>query len=169
LLAQSLPLLKRPWAALPPTAPADGCGPGEPAENEPPWGYGMLLTRCSGKSWEEDRSVGDIKCDRRGEKGGEKKRLEIYQMLMLEPRFMILDETDSGLDIDALKVVAEGVNALRGAGRGMLVITHYQRLLDYIKPDRVHILSAGRIVKSGGPDLALELEKSGYDQFLKGG
>jgi Fe-S cluster assembly ATP-binding protein len=80
---------------------------------------------------------------------------------------MILDETDSGLDIDALKVVAEGVNALRGAGHGMLVITHYQRLLDYIKPDRVHILSAGRIVKSGGPDLALELEKSGYDQFLK--
>jgi Fe-S cluster assembly ATP-binding protein len=104
-----------------------------------------------------------------GFSGGEKKRLEIYQMLMLEPRFMILDETDSGLDIDALKVVAEGVNALRGAGRGMLVITHYQRLLDYIKPDRVHILSAGRIVKSGGPDLALELEKSGYDQFLKGG
>ena len=102
-----------------------------------------------------------------GFSGGEKKRLEIYQMLMLEPRFMILDETDSGLDIDALKVVAEGVNALRGAGRGMLVITHYQRLLDYIKPDRVHILSAGRIVKSGGPDLALELEKSGYDQFLK--
>jgi Fe-S cluster assembly ATP-binding protein len=104
-----------------------------------------------------------------GFSGGEKKRLEIYQMLMLTPRFMILDETDSGLDIDALKVVAEGVNALRGPGRGMLVITHYQRLLDYIKPDRVHILSAGRIVKSGGPDLALELEKSGYDQFLKGG
>ena len=104
-----------------------------------------------------------------GFSGGEKKRLEIYQMLMLEPRFMILDETDSGLDIDALKVVAEGVNALRGAGRGMLVITHYQRLLDYIKPDRVHIMSAGRILKSGGPELALELEKSGYDQFLKGG
>jgi Fe-S cluster assembly ATP-binding protein len=102
-----------------------------------------------------------------GFSGGEKKRLEIYQMLMLEPRFMILDETDSGLDIDALKVVAEGVNALRGAGRSMLVITHYQRLLDYIRPDRVHILSAGRIVKSGGPELALELEKSGYNQFLK--
>jgi Fe-S cluster assembly ATP-binding protein len=75
----------------------------------------------------------------------------------------------SGLDIDALKVVAEGVNALRGPTRGMLVITHYQRLLDYIKPDRVHVLSAGRIVKSGGPELALELEKSGYDQFLKAG
>ena len=84
-----------------------------------------------------------------GFSGGEKKRLEIYQMVMLQPRFMILDETDSALDIDALKVVADGVNALRGAGRSMLVITHYQRLLDYIRPDRVHILSAGRIVKSG--------------------
>jgi Fe-S cluster assembly ATP-binding protein len=102
-----------------------------------------------------------------GFSGGEKKRLEIYQMLMLEPRFMILDETDSGLDIDALKVVADGVHALRSPERAMLVITHYQRLLDYIKPDRVHILSAGRIVKSGGPELALELEKSGYDQFAK--
>ena len=101
-----------------------------------------------------------------GFSGGEKKRLEIYQMLMLQPRFMILDETDSGLDIDALKVVAEGVNALRGEGRSMLVITHYQRLLDYIKPDRVHILSAGRIVKSGGPELAHELEKSGYDTVM---
>jgi Fe-S cluster assembly ATP-binding protein len=102
-----------------------------------------------------------------GFSGGEKKRLEIYQMLMIEPRFMILDETDSGLDIDALKVVAEGVNALRGPGRGMLVITHYQRLLEHIKPDRVHILSSGRIVRSGGPELALELEKSGYDQTVK--
>ena len=101
-----------------------------------------------------------------GFSGGEKKRLEIYQMLMLQPRFMILDETDSGLDIDALKVVADGVNALRGEGRSMLVITHYQRLLDYIKPDRVHILSAGRIVKSGGPELAHELEKSGYDTVM---
>jgi Fe-S cluster assembly ATP-binding protein len=101
-----------------------------------------------------------------GFSGGEKKRLEIYQMLMLQPRFMVLDETDSGLDIDALKVVADGVNALRGPDRSMLVITHYQRLLDYIKPDRVHILSAGRIVKSGGPELALELEKSGYDTVM---
>jgi len=101
-----------------------------------------------------------------GFSGGEKKRLEIYQMLMLQPRFMILDETDSGLDIDALKVVADGVNALRGPDRSMLVITHYQRLLDYIKPDRVHILSAGRIVKSGGPELAHELEKSGYDTVM---
>jgi Fe-S cluster assembly ATP-binding protein len=101
-----------------------------------------------------------------GFSGGEKKRLEIYQMLMLEPRFMILDETDSGLDIDALKVVADGVNALRSPGRALLVITHYQRLLDHIKPDRVHILSAGRIVKSGGPELALRLEKEGYDAVV---
>ncbi|MFT3725011.1 MAG: Fe-S cluster assembly ATPase SufC [Hyphomonadaceae bacterium] len=104
-----------------------------------------------------------------GFSGGEKKRLEIYQMLMLEPRFMILDETDSGLDIDALKVVADGVNALRSPKRSMLVITHYQRLLDYIKPDRVHILSAGRIVKSGGAELALELEKSGYESVVGAG
>jgi Fe-S cluster assembly ATP-binding protein len=101
-----------------------------------------------------------------GFSGGEKKRLEIYQMLMLEPRFMILDETDSGLDIDALKVVAEGVNALRSPKRSMLVITHYQRLLDYIKPDRVHVLSGGRIIKSGGPDLAHRLEKEGYDGVI---
>ncbi len=101
-----------------------------------------------------------------GFSGGEKKRLEIFQMLMLEPRFMILDETDSGLDIDALRVVADGVNALRAPERGMLVITHYQRLLDYIKPDVVHILSGGRIVKSGGPDLALRLEKEGYDGVI---
>jgi len=104
-----------------------------------------------------------------GFSGGEKKRLEIFQMLMLEPSLMILDETDSGLDIDALRVVADGVNALRSPDRSMVVITHYQRLLDYIKPDRVHVLSAGRIVKSGGPELALELEKTGYDPILKAG
>ena len=104
-----------------------------------------------------------------GFSGGEKKRLEIYQMLMLEPRFMILDETDSGLDIDALKVVAGGVNALRGPTRGMLVITHYQRLLDHIKPDRVHVLSGGRIIASGGPDLALKLEREGYDGVIAAG
>ena len=103
-----------------------------------------------------------------GFSGGEKKRIEIYQMLMLRPRFMILDETDSGLDIDALKVVAEGVNELRSPERAMLVITHYQRLLDYIRPDRVHVLSGGRIVRSGGPDLALALEKSGYDSIADG-
>lgn len=98
-----------------------------------------------------------------GFSGGEKKRLEIFQMMMLEPRFAILDETDSGLDIDALKTVADGVNALRNPERGMLVITHYQRLLDHIQPDKVHVLSKGRIIKTGGPDLALRLEKEGYD------
>jgi len=102
-----------------------------------------------------------------GFSGGEKKRFEIFQMMMLEPRFAILDETDSGLDIDALKVVADGVNALRGPNRAMLVITHYQRLLDYIRPDRVHVLAGGRIVDSGGPELALALEASGYDKYLQ--
>ena len=101
-----------------------------------------------------------------GFSGGEKKRNEILQMAMLEPKLAILDETDSGLDIDALKTVAEGVNALRAPDRGMLVITHYQRLLDFIKPDVVHVMAAGQIVKSGGPELALELEKSGYGEFV---
>jgi Fe-S cluster assembly ATP-binding protein len=102
-----------------------------------------------------------------GFSGGEKKRMEILQMVLLEPRLLILDETDSGLDIDALRIVAEGVNALRSPKRSMLVITHYQRLLDYIKPDRVHVLSAGRIVASGGPELALELEREGYDRYAR--
>jgi Fe-S cluster assembly ATP-binding protein len=97
--------------------------------------------------------------------GGEKKRMEILQMMILSPRLAILDETDSGLDIDALRIVAEGVNAMRAPNRAMLVITHYQRLLDYICPDKVHVLSAGRIVASGGPELALELERAGYDRF----
>ena len=97
-----------------------------------------------------------------GFSGGEKKRAEILQMTLLQPTLAVLDETDSGLDIDALKVVAEGVNALRAPDRAMLVITHYQRLLDYIKPDYVHVLAGGRIVKSGGPELAVELEKTGY-------
>ena len=97
-----------------------------------------------------------------GFSGGEKKRNEILQMALLEPTLCVLDETDSGLDIDALRVVADGVNRLRGQDRAMLVITHYQRLLDYIKPDHVHVLAAGRIVRSGGPELALELEQSGY-------
>jgi len=101
-----------------------------------------------------------------GFSGGEKKRNEILQMMMLEPKYCILDETDSGLDIDALKIVAKGVNAMRSPERGMLLITHYQRLLDYIAPDHVHVMAAGRIVRSGGPELALELEKHGYD-FLK--
>ena len=97
-----------------------------------------------------------------GFSGGEKKRNEVLQMLLLEPKLCILDETDSGLDIDALRVVAGGVNSLRDAGRSMLIITHYQRLLDYIVPDHVHVLAGGRIVKSGPKDLALELEEKGY-------
>ena len=102
-----------------------------------------------------------------GFSGGEKKRMEIFQMAMLSPRFLILDETDSGLDIDALKIVSDGVNAMRSPERAMLVITHYQRLLDYIKPDRVHVLAGGRIVASGGPELALELERNGYDKYAR--
>ncbi|MCP4849036.1 MAG: Fe-S cluster assembly ATPase SufC [Verrucomicrobiaceae bacterium] len=98
-----------------------------------------------------------------GFSGGEKKRNEVLQMMMLGPKYAVLDETDSGLDIDALKVVAEGVNAMRGPERGFLVITHYQRLLDYIVPDHVHVLSGGRIIRSGDKSLALELEEKGYD------
>ena len=101
-----------------------------------------------------------------GFSGGEKKRNEILQMAMLEPKMCILDETDSGLDVDAMKLVAEGVNVLRDEGRGFLVITHYQRLLDHIKPDVVHIMADGRIVKTGGPDLAMEVEKNGYADIL---
>jgi Fe-S cluster assembly ATP-binding protein len=97
-----------------------------------------------------------------GFSGGEKKRAETLQMSLLEPALAILDETDSGLDIDALKVVAEGVNALRSPDRAMIVITHYQRLLDYIVPDQVHVLSNGQVVRSGGKELALELEETGY-------
>lgn len=98
-----------------------------------------------------------------GFSGGEKKRNEILQMLMLEPRYAVLDETDSGLDIDALKIVSQGVNSMRSPERGFLVITHYQRLLDYIVPDRVHVMTDGRIVRSGEKELALELEERGYD------
>ena len=102
-----------------------------------------------------------------GFSGGEKKRNEILQMAMLEPKYAILDETDSGLDIDALKIVSDGVNAMRNADTGILVITHYQRLLDYIKPDVVHVLADGRIIKTGGPELAHELESRGYDWVLQ--
>ena len=101
-----------------------------------------------------------------GFSGGEKKRNEILQMAMLEPKMCILDETDSGLDVDAMKLVSEGVNALRSAGRSFLVITHYQRLLDHIKPDVVHIMAAGRIIKTGGPELAVEVENNGYADLL---
>ncbi|MCH7711696.1 MAG: Fe-S cluster assembly ATPase SufC, partial [Proteobacteria bacterium] len=93
------------------------------------------------------------------------KRSEIFQMAMLEPKLAILDETDSGLDIDALKIVAEGINALRGPEKATLMITHYQRLLDYVVPDKVHVLAHGRIVKTGGKELALELEEKGYAAF----
>ncbi|HXS07099.1 MAG TPA: Fe-S cluster assembly ATPase SufC [Rhizomicrobium sp.] len=102
-----------------------------------------------------------------GFSGGEKKRLEILQMALFEPKLAILDETDSGLDIDALRLVAEGVNGLRSPSRAMLVITHYQRLLDYIVPDRIHVLAKGRIVAEGGKELALELEAKGYEQIVK--
>ena len=100
-----------------------------------------------------------------GFSGGEKKRAEVLQMALLEPTLCVLDETDSGLDIDALKVVSDGVNALRSPERSMIVITHYQRLLNYIVPDRVHVLSGGVIQKSGPKELALELEKSGYAEY----
>ena len=102
-----------------------------------------------------------------GFSGGEKKRNEIFQMALLEPSLSILDETDSGLDIDALRIVAEGVNRLKSADTSVIVITHYQRLLDYIKPDIVHVLYAGRIIKTAGPELALELEQRGYDWVIK--
>jgi Fe-S cluster assembly ATP-binding protein len=100
-----------------------------------------------------------------GFSGGEKKRNEILQLAMLQPKYAVLDETDSGLDIDALKVVANGVNAMRGPNIGILVITHYQRLLDYIIPDHVHVMVQGRIVRSGGKELALELEEKGYERY----
>lgn len=103
-----------------------------------------------------------------GFSGGEKKRAEILQMAMLQPKYAVLDETDSGLDIDALRIVADGVNALLGPEMGVLVITHYQRLLDYITPDFVHVLVNGQIVREGGPELALELERQGYEQFEAG-
>ncbi|MCI0465670.1 MAG: Fe-S cluster assembly ATPase SufC [Beijerinckiaceae bacterium] len=100
-----------------------------------------------------------------GFSGGEKKRMDILQMALLEPGFAILDESDSGLDIDAVRIVASGINAMRAPDRGILVITHYQRLLDYVVPDTVHVMAQGRIVRSGGKDLALELEKSGYSEY----
>ncbi len=100
-----------------------------------------------------------------GFSGGEKKRMEIFQMMMLEPNFIVMDETDSGLDVDALRIVADGVNKLRSPDRGMLVITHYQRLLDYIVPDQVHVLTDGKIVASGNADFAKTLEKEGYDAY----
>lgn len=100
-----------------------------------------------------------------GFSGGEKKRMEIFQMMMLEPRFIVMDETDSGLDVDAMRIVADGVNKLRSKDRGMLVITHYQRLLDYIVPDKVHVLAGGKIAETGDADFAKKLEAEGYDKY----
>jgi Fe-S cluster assembly ATP-binding protein len=121
----------------------------------------MALIKETSKLLEIDQSMLQ-RAVNEGFSGGEKKRNEIFQMALLEPKLAILDETDSGLDIDALKIVAAGVNAMRSPERATIVVTHYQRLLDYIIPDHVHVLSAGRIVKSGGKELALELEKKGY-------
>ena len=121
----------------------------------------MQLIKEKSKLLEIDQSMLS-RAVNEGFSGGEKKRNEIFQMSLLEPKLAILDETDSGLDIDALKLVASGVNAMRTPDRAIIVVTHYQRLLDYIVPDYVHVLSAGRIVKSGGKELALELEKKGY-------
>jgi Fe-S cluster assembly ATP-binding protein len=121
----------------------------------------MQLIKAKAKLLEMDQAMLSRSVNE-GFSGGEKKRNEIFQMAILEPRLAILDETDSGLDIDALKIVANGVNALRGKDRGMIVVTHYQRLLDYIVPDFVHVLSGGQIIRSGGKELALELEAKGY-------
>jgi Fe-S cluster assembly ATP-binding protein len=121
----------------------------------------MSLVREKAKLLDMDQSILSRSVNE-GFSGGEKKRNEIFQMAVLEPRLAVLDETDSGLDIDALKIVAHGVNALRSPGRAILVVTHYQRLLNYIVPDVVHVLTAGRIVRSGGKELALELEARGY-------
>ena len=126
----------------------------------------MVLARKKAKLLEMDQAMLSRSVNE-GFSGGEKKRNEIFQMAVLEPKLCILDETDSGLDIDALRIVADGVNALRSPKRAILVITHYQRLLNYIVPDKVHVLYDGRLVKSGGPELALKLEAKGYD-WLKG-
>ena len=137
------------------------------ARGEPELGATEILKRVRARAGELRISAEMLKRPLNvGFSGGEKKRLEILQMMVLEPRFAILDETDSGLDIDALRIVADGVNALRAPDRAMLVITHYQRLLDYIRPDKVHVLVSGRIVDTGGPELALRLEKEGYDKYL---
>ena len=121
----------------------------------------MQLVKAKAKLLDIDQSMLS-RAVNEGFSGGEKKRNEIFQMALLEPKLAILDETDSGLDIDALKLVANGVNAMRSPQRGFIIVTHYQRLLNYIVPDFVHVLTGGRIVKSGGKELALELEQKGY-------
>ncbi|THF69783.1 Fe-S cluster assembly ATPase SufC [Deinococcus sp. Arct2-2] len=122
--------------------------------------YGKLLAALKVLEWDESIVERYLNA---GFSGGEKKRNEILQMLMLDPTYIIMDETDSGLDVDALKIVAKGVNSMRGPGLGGLIITHYQRLLDYIVPDRVHIIVDGKVVQSGGPELAKKLDSEGYD------
>jgi len=124
----------------------------------------LIKTKCAELGIKDDMMKRAVNV---GFSGGEKKRNEVLQMAMLEPKFAVLDETDSGLDIDALKVVADGVNAMRDDKRSFLVITHYQRLLDYIKPDVVHVLAKGKIIKTGGPELAHELEEKGYAEFVE--
>jgi Fe-S cluster assembly ATP-binding protein len=131
----------------------------------------ILELRLAAMDWMKRLGMDSAFIDRhlnQGFSGGEKKRNEIMQMAILEPDLAILDETDSGLDIDALKVVAQGVNTLRAPDRAIVLVTHYQRLLDHIRPDRVHVLARGRILRSGGPELALELEARGYDWLLAG-
>ncbi|MCB1651557.1 MAG: Fe-S cluster assembly ATPase SufC [Alphaproteobacteria bacterium] len=123
----------------------------------------LIKAKCADLGISEDMMKRAVNV---GFSGGEKKRNEVLQMAMLEPKFCVLDETDSGLDIDALKIVADGVNAMRSPERAFLVITHYQRLLDYIKPDVVHIMAEGKIVKTGGPELAKELEDKGYANVI---
>lgn len=134
-------------------------------EDELSAGEFLKIVRAKAKSLEIDADMLKRPVNV-GFSGGEKKRNEILQMAMLEPKMCVLDETDSGLDVDAMKLVAKGVNALRDGKRSFLVITHYQRLLDHIKPDFVHIMADGRIVKSGGPELALEVENNGYADIL---
>lgn len=124
----------------------------------------LMKTKCKELGISDDMMKRAVNV---GFSGGEKKRNEVLQMALLEPKFCVLDETDSGLDIDALKIVADGVNALRNPKRSFLIITHYQRLLDYIKPDVVHVLAGGKIVKTGGPELAQELEKQGYAEIIE--
>ncbi len=138
------------------------------ARGEPEYGAGEFLRLVRSKA--ASLKITDEMLKRplnAGFSGGEKKRAEILQMALFEPKLAILDETDSGLDIDALKLVSDGVNALRAPDRAMLVITHYQRLLAHIVPDRVHVLANGRIVRTGGKELALELEAQGYDDIVK--
>jgi Fe-S cluster assembly ATP-binding protein len=144
-----------------PNAPATPTGEAPKRKGIPPAEFRKLITEKT-KLLKVDNSFINRYINE-GFSGGEKKRAEILQMAMLEPKMAILDETDSGLDIDALKIVAEGVNALRGPNLGVLIITHYQRILNYIHPDVVHVMHRGRIIKAGGPEFALELEQKGYE------